>query len=301
MNKKKPLITKTLFILFALAIVFICNNCKNDNKHEKTTTKSDIDTSGVLIKYNNTLFTIPSPYQASYAIKDNNIAFNSSLLNSPDNYSNYTTNFTQALNIGIYGTDLGYLNAYEQSPKVISYFSTIKRLSKELRIQSAIRTNMIERIENNIEAPDSLLLFMSDTYRQFNVYLQNNNRNDIGVLIITGGWIESLYILSVNAVEQKDRSIINRLGEQKHPLDNLIELLSPYYYKSEIYSNLIDSLVDLAYEFDGIIYNYSYEEPIIYPKKKLTIINSKSNIIISEYHLRTISNKISSIRNSIIH
>jgi len=292
---------KSLLIIFTLAILFFNNSCKNNNESTENKPSQNIDTTSVILKYRNSLFTIPSPYQATYTIKNSNISFDYSLLNSADNYSNYTTNFTQALNIGIYGTDIGYLNVYAQTQKVISYFSTIKYLSEELGIQSAFQSSMINRIENNIENQDSLLLFMTDTYRKFDSYLQNNNRNEIGVLIITGGWIESLYILSVNAVEQKNRKIINRLGEQKHPLDNLIELLSPYYYKSEVYANLIDSLVDLAYEFDGIIYNYSYEKPEIFPEKKLSVINSKSNIIISEYHLRTINNKIASIRNSIIH
>jgi hypothetical protein len=301
MQAKRRITTKTLIIIFATSIIFISNSCKRNKEPHEDNSQQKIDTSGVILKYNNTLFTIPSPFQASYAIKRNDITFDFKLLNSTENYSNYTTNFIQALNIGIYGTDLGYLNVYEQSPKLISYFSTIKNLCEDLGIQSALKKNMLERIENNIEYSDSILLFMADSYRQFNSYLQKNNRNEIGVLIITGGWIESLYILSENAVKQNNRAIINRLGEQKHPLNNLIELLSPYYYKSEIYANLIDSLVDLAYEFDGIIYNYSYKKPKIYPEKKLSIINSKSNVIISEYHLRTINNKISSIRNSIIH
>ena len=223
------------------------------------------------------------------------------MLNPADNVSNYNTNFQEAINIGIYGTDLGYLNMYEQVPDVISYFTVIKKLSQELGIDDALQIDIIDRIEKNIDNEDSLLLYLTGTYRQFDSYLKNNNRKDIGVLIITGGWIESLYILSHSAVNSKNRQLINRLGEQKHPLDNLIEILSPYYYKSKEFSELIDSLVDLAYEFDGIIYSYTYEQPEIQPERKHTLIKSKSNVIISEYHLKTIANKISSIRNKIIY
>jgi hypothetical protein len=223
------------------------------------------------------------------------------LLNPVNNVSNYTTNFKQAINLGIYGTDLGYLNVYDQIPDVISYFTVIKKLSQELGIDDALQVDIIEKIENNIDNEDSLLFYLTGTYRQFDSYLKKNKRRDIGVLIITGGWIESLYILSHSAVDSKNRVLINRLGEQKHPLDNLIEILSPYYYQSKEFSELIDSLVDLAYEFDGIIYSFTYEEPEISPGKKHTLIKSKSNVIISEYHLKTIANKISSIRNSIIY
>lgn len=291
-----------LFIFILASILIIsCKPSSDKQENEERIPLREIDTSTVLLKINNTLFTLPSPYQATYSIKNSDIAFTKSLLNPPDNVSNYTTNFKQAINVGIYGTDLGYLNIYDQVPDVISYFTVIKKLSQELGIHNAIQIDIIDKIERNIDNQDSLLYYLTGTYRQFDSYLKTNNRKDIGVLIITGGWIESLYILSHAAVESKNRQIINRLGEQKHPLDNLIEILSPYYYNSKDFSLLIDDLVDLAYEFDGIIYSYTYKKPEINPEKKHTLVNSTSNVIISEYHLKTIANKISSVRNKIIY
>lgn len=293
---------RQVFIFIIASFLIVC--CKPSSDKQASDDKNsfrEIDTSTVLLKLNNTLFTIPSPYQATYSIKNSNIDFKKSLLNPPDNVSNYVTNFQQAVNIGIYGTDLGYLNIYNQIPDVISYFTVIKKLSQELGIHNALQIEMIDKIEENIDNQDSLLFYLTKTYRQFDSYLKANNRKNIGVLIITGGWIESLYILSHCAVESKNRQLINRLGEQKHPLDNLIEILSPYYYKSKEFSSLIDDLVDLAYEFDGIIYSYTYEKPEIHSEKKHTQVNSTSNVIISEYHLKTIANKISSVRNKIIY
>jgi hypothetical protein len=141
---------------------------------------------------------------------------------------------------------------------------------------------------------------MSSTYRLIDSYLKKNDRKEIGALIIAGGWIESVYILSQAILESNNRNLINRLGEQKHPLNNLIELLSSYYYDSDKYTSLIDSLVDLAYEYDGIMYNYYYEEPKIYPEKKLTVVQSRSNVVISKYHIQSIAGKIEKIRNKII-
>src|SRR6056297_2080085 len=296
----KILLQRIILISFVLAgILFSCNTNKDKNQEISHPVRK-IDTTTVLIKFNNTLFTLPSPYQATYSIKESNINFNKSLLNPADRVSSYSTNFKKALNIGVYGTDLGYLNIYDQVPDVISYFTVVKKLSQELGIHNALQTTIIQRIENNIDNQDSLLYFLTNTYKQFDAYLKQNNRKDIGALVIAGGWIESLYILSQNAIDSKNRKIINRLGEQKNPLDNLIEILSPYYYKSPQFTDLIDSLVDLAYEFDGIIYSYTYEPPVIHPDKKLTEIRSTSNIIISEYHIRTIANKIATIRNKII-
>jgi hypothetical protein len=290
---------KDIYFYFLLVILISCNNISDKEKLSNTYNNQSLDTTTVLLKYNNTLFTLPSPYQAAYTVKDNNIDFNKKLLNPVNNVSNYVTNFQQSLNIGVYGTDLGYLNIYDQIPDVISYFTVIKKLSKELGLDNALQVEIIDRIENNINNKDSLLELITGTYRQFDYYLKVNNRKESGVLILTGGWIESIYILSQNALESKNRQIIDRLGEQKHPLDNLIEILSPFYYNSKEYTDLIDSLVDLAYEFDGIIYNYNYLDTKVDVKNKITTINSKSIIMISEYHLKTITNKISSIRNKI--
>ena len=287
-----------LIIIFAL-IVISCNRPENKQSNEDDFI-GDIDTTAFVLKYNNALFALPSPFQVTSIIKNNSIDFNKTYLNLPDNVSNYTTVFKQSLNVGIYGTDMGYLNIYDQTPDIISYFTVIKKLSEELGLNSAFQTSFIDRIEKNVDNQDSLLFFLTNTYREFDNYLKNSNRKEVGVLIVTGGWIESLYLLANITNENKNRNIINRLGEQKHPLNNLIELLSPYYYKSKEFAWLIDALVDLAYEFDGIIFNYSYETSTVIPEQNLTIIKSNSNVIISEYHIRTIAQKISTIRNSII-
>jgi len=293
---------RTIFLYFLIVCSLLINSCnKPDSKHIKEENViADIDTTSLVIKYNNTLFALPSPFQVTSIIKNNSIDYNKSYLSSPENVSNYTTVFKQSLNIGIYGTDMGYLNIYDQVPDIISYFTVIKKLSGELGLNSAFQTSFIDRIEKNIDNQDSLMFFLTNTYREFDGYLKSSNRKDVGVLIVTGGWIESLYLLAKITSENKNRNIINRLGEQKHPLNNLIELLSPYYYKSKEFAWLIDALVDLAYEFDGIIFNYSYEESTVIPEQNLTLIKSNSNVIISEYHIRTIAQKISTIRNSII-
>ncbi len=95
-----------------------------------------------------------------------------------------------------------------------------------------------------------------------------------------------MYFLTQIALGNSNRDIINRFGEQKHPLDNLIELLTPYYYKSSDFSELIDELINVAYEYDGIIYSYNYKEPIIDAANRQITINSTTQVVVSEYHIR---------------
>lgn len=292
---------KLIFILFAaLFLVYGCGSRSNKENVLELKDNSQPDTLSMLVKFENSLFPLPSPYQAATLIKKKNLPFDENIASPLDNYKNFSTAFKKALNLGIYGTDLSYLNIYDRTPESISYLSVIKNLSDQLGISASFDESFFSSVEKNINNKDSILVLLSKTYRNTDSYLRVNDRKNIGALILAGGWVESLYILTKISKVDSDREIINRIGEQKHPLDNLIEILTPYYYKSQEFSTLIDGLIDLAYEFDGVIYSYSYKEPKIDVDKKIIYINSESRVVLSEYHLETISKKIEAIRNQII-
>lgn len=292
-----------LLLILLLPIAFTNSSCtgRQDKKAPSALHQPyKPDTLSFLIKFESSLFPLPSPYQVAHLVKNLGIPFNENILNKTENQKQYTTSFKQALNLGIYGTNLSYINIYERTPQSISYLNTIKKLTQELGLIPAFNRTFFEGIERNINSKDSLLVMLSRTYRVADTYLRESDRTEIGALILAGGWIESVYILSRLAKSTSNRELINRLGEQKHPLDNLIEVLTPLYYKSAEYAELIDMFIDLAYEFDGIIYSYSYKEPKVDVDNKIIYINSQSRVIISEYHLDIISNKIENIRNFMI-
>jgi len=299
-NKSFHRILKYHFLAYSIIFLIACSSQPKDERSMVLKENNLPDTLSMLVKFDNSLFPLPSPYQAASLIHKHNISFDESLANSTENYKNYSTAFVQALNIGFYGTDLSYFNVYEKTPQAVSYLGVIKKLSDQLGISMAFDKTFFSAIEKNINNKDSLLALMSRTFQSADSYLRANDRESIGALIIAGGWIESVYILTKIAKSTNNREIINRIGEQKHPLVNLIEILSPYYYKSDEFAELIDALYGLDAEFDNIIYSYSYKEPKIDVKNKIIYINSESRIVMSEYHLDTITKKIEDIRNKII-
>ena len=58
---------------------------------------------------------IPSPLEISMLLKESGKKYNASYLNPAENRSKYNSNYQKALNLGVYGTDLGYTNIYEQN------------------------------------------------------------------------------------------------------------------------------------------------------------------------------------------
>jgi hypothetical protein len=278
-----------------------CQPKQNGNKSKiDRALEVEFDSSNQMIKFENTLFSLPSPYQLSVLMKQIGSPFNSEILNPTSNFSKYTSLFKKSVNLGIYGADLAYLNMYEQSPSVITCFSVIKSMSTDLGLTSAFSPKMFERIENNIDNKDSLLFIMSNTYRDVDIYLKENQRQREGALVLAGGWIEAMYLVTQLATETKNQALIERIGESKQPLENLIKILSPYYNESTDIKDLVDDLVILANEFDGVETMYKYEEPEILADKKLTHIHSVTKVKVSDEVLAKISQKVKTIRDLLI-
>mgnify|MGYP006280052477 CR=1 FL=1 len=293
-------------LLYSLCIILVLSLFGGCRKGARETSKTErlmdeaMDTTGLLLRYHNNLFSIPSPYQAAYIIHQHDVNFSRALLNDPERYARYTTSFKKALNLGVYGTDLGYLNIFNRDQELQSYFKVFQSLAGDLGLRNALAPVELETVKNRFMTGDSAIYHLSSTYRKFDAYLREHNRQKLGALVLAGGWIESNYILSQIVLESNERQLINRLGEQKYVLENLIELLSSYYYEARRYTELVDALVDIAYEYDGVIYNYYYKKPVVKEEQKLTIIRSTSNVVISEYHIQTISKKLSKLRNKIV-
>ncbi|HOW21390.1 MAG: hypothetical protein KBB29_03950 [Bacteroidales bacterium] len=293
---------RIVFFVSGCFLIFGLTECNHPNKSDNQTIKEDvsIDTLPTLIKYESSIFPIPSPWQVVGLVKNLSIPYNENLLNRYDRYQKYGKSFKQALNLGIYGADISYLCIYDRTQEAIKYLDAIRKLCDQLGLEQIFDQNFFDAVEQNINNKDSLARIITKAYSSSDLYLKTNERSDIGALIVAGSWIESMYFLTQIALGNSNRDIINRFGEQKHPLDNLIELLTPYYYKSSDFSELIDELINVAYEYDGIIYSYKYKEPIIDAANRQITINSTTQVVVSEYHIRIISSKIESIRNKLV-
>lgn len=296
----KKLTIKALSIS-ALAIVFAgCGTDSGTPENNDTDTTKQIDQNkSQLLEIDGQLFSIPSPVQTALLIKEVGANFNGEMLNSPKNSTNYSTNFKKAVNLGVYGADLGYVTIYDQTQDAITYLTAIKTVGDELGVSSAFDLELVERFEKNIGNQDSLLSLVSDAYRASDRYLKNNEQNDVGGLILAGGWIESLYFATNAAKMTKNQEIIRRIGEQKNTLNNLIKLLTPYYSKPE-FSELIDGLMEINEIFNNVEFTYTYVEPTTDENSRTTTINSTTEVKISDEQLQNITDKIEQLRNKII-
>jgi len=291
-----------IIIFFIISTLLIsCGNGNNSDKDKNDKANKQNPENPTLVKFNGKVFSIPSPIQLAILSKKLNLPLEQNLLNDPNKYKIYNTNFKQALNIGVYGADLAYLNIYEQLSETSKYISVVKKMSNDLGIINSFSESTVKRLEQNNNDKDSLVYILSTVYRDVDSYLLDNNRTNISVLVIAGGWIESLYIMTQLLETSPNQEIINKIGEQKKILENLIELLRPFYNQdSENFDKLTEDLSAISTIFEEVKNEYTYNNVVTDEDKKLTIINSSTKSIITNTQLAEIILKIKNVRNWII-
>ncbi|MCF6366808.1 MAG: hypothetical protein L3J35_11460 [Bacteroidales bacterium] len=294
-------------LLFALSISvvffisFYLYSCKGeDSDNEKNNEMPEINQSVKTFKFKNRLFSIPSPSHVSDLIKDISTEFNEELLNPTTNKLNYSSTEKKALNLGVYTADLGYTNIYEQFSATTKYIKVVRSLSSDLQIMNSYTNEILSEIEQNIENNDSLNKIFTEAYREADLYLTDNNRENSAILIITGGWVEGLYLMTQIARNNKNKLLLDRIGEQKYSLDNLLKLLAQLKTDNKIRDDLLNQLFDLQLTFEKIIINYTYDKHIVLPNEKKTIVISNTEILINDNILKEITKKTEKLRNSII-
>lgn len=245
---------------------------------------------------------IPSPLEISVLLQQSGTRYNETLLNAPDNVSKYNTNYKRALNLGIYGTDLGYTNIYEQKLKGIRYLASIKSLADELGIGQFFDIETIGKLAANSQNLDSLLLITTQNFNSINHYLQSENKANLSVLLLAGGWVEAMEITCrVAALDRDNAQLKETIGAQKIILEQLVLLLS-FYEADQQMAGLSQSFKDLQAAFDAISITYTYKESTMEVVNGVAMIkdNSTTTINITDEDVDRITEKVNAIRNKII-
>jgi cell fate (sporulation/competence/biofilm development) regulator YlbF (YheA/YmcA/DUF963 family) len=290
----------------ALAMLFLaCGQQKKTDDQDFQSALDSLQDTGPKIDetlVNGILQQIPSPLEIASILKESGSKYESSILNSDDNLSRYNTNFTKALNLGVFGTDLGYTNIYEQSKDGINFLTAIKSLANDLNIGQFFDIETIGRLASNSKNLDSLLLITTQNFNDINTYLQNQGRSQISVLLLTGGWIEAMQIICQTADRNsKNKDLPEKIGEQKIILEQLTLLLS-FFEKDTNMASLLKDLRELETAYKSIEITTTYKESTMKIVDGVAMItdNSTTSIKITPEDVKNITRIVAGMRNKII-
>ena len=242
---------------------------------------------------------MPSPVEIASMLKKAGASYNPELLNSLQNLNTYESTKSKALNLGIYGSDLSYASIFNNTQDAMFYVKACKSLADGLGVSNAFDQETMERVEDNIDNPDSMLYVISDSYWLADAYLKEHERSVLSALIIAGGWIEGLYL----ATQLVDPSNPNQLGQQvadqKFSLEHLMNLITTY----SDHADLASIHTELK-ELHGI---YSELEVQKLEKKEnkvdangITTISGSKKLVVTPEQLKRIITKVEAIRTGFI-
>lgn len=255
-------------LYFAGTLIFsLFISCSNGGKEkateseeETTQIESNALESGSIdqltrFRYDKVIGNIPLPTEILEDIYRYGYTYINDLTNPHANVENYSTTNSKAVNLGIYGADLSYMIAYEQYHDAIKYIQATKILSDNLSIPFAFDQSVIERIEMSEGDKDSLINIIYGAYDKIDKTLRSDLRIGVAALVLTGGWVESLYLstqMFTNYPENEENEILRkRIWEQHFQLDNILKLLNDFK-DDTFFSNLITGLEDIQQHYKSL-------------------------------------------------
>jgi hypothetical protein len=244
---------------------------------------------------------ISSPVEMAALIKDLGVPFSNKYISPTNRVENLTTSYQQALNLGIYAADLGYLNMYNKTTAVIDYLTSIKYLSDKIKVGQFFDFTTLKRLATNSKNLDSLMYISVHSFNEMDKYLHSNNRTNLSTLIVTGVWIEGLYLGTQVYKVSPNKQLAERIGEQKLTLDQLVLILDRYQ-KDKQYAKLLEELNLIKDLFKTVKPRYEKGEPEMVEKDgMLTIIQHEKSITeISPELLTRIITTTEQVRNRLI-
>ncbi|MCU0383148.1 MAG: hypothetical protein MUF68_03695 [Cyclobacteriaceae bacterium] len=286
-------------ILLLAAATFVFQSCgssgdKSNNSDEFKAAEESLKNQIEEVVYN-----IPSPSEIPYLLQATGAEFNQSLINANTKASTYATrNDKAALNLGVYAADIGYLSSYDKSQEAIDYLNSCKLLADNLGVIGSFDIEVLKKFESNIANKDSLARLLNQTINQTENFLKDDSRNRLAALVLTGSFIEGLYISTgivktypKNGLTDEQRNLVltnlmRVILEQKKSVTELLKMLSTID-QAEPVGGLVADLKTLEADYAAL----NIEEQIK---------NNKANMVLTDAKLVSITAVVEKIRKGIV-
>ncbi len=274
--------SRSIILIIAALFLLSANACKKESKVKKHPSTS-IPTTQEQPQLK--VFPVPTPYEVTDVITKSGVSFDPGLLNPVDNQKKYLTAKAQALNLGVYGADLSYANVFNNGMLVREYFDAIKYLSDELGLTLLFTDDFLQRIDNNINNTDSLYKIATESYYKTYSYLVDRGKSDVASVVLTGSFVEGLYLALKSAGSAKQPDLIyKKIAGQKFASQQLVNLLD----KNASLSDMAEEVLSLLRPIDAILRKVKYvdDEPVYQPKDiemlRQAVLSTRQKIITME-------------------
>ena len=217
-------LTKTVYLFSALFLL----SCGGTEKTEEIISDEEKDTSfSEESKFNaqNVFNSLPDRTIILKLIEESKLEYDPDLLNNPTSVNNYALEAVKAVNLGIYGSDLSISSSFNQTQESMLFLKCVNVLATQLGVSAAFDQQIFERIDANESNKDSVIEIVTGAFKRVDEILKMNNRPATAAVILSGCWIEGLYVSCKLAQNTEAQAIVKTIIAQKESLKNLIVML----------------------------------------------------------------------------
>lgn len=292
-----------MFFLVTLLVFVSFSSCK---KKEKGSVPEPVfstympkymaDTSNMKEIY----YGLMTPVEVCNIFERLHLSFNDTIINSVSNADLYMTSYKAAMNLGVYGVDMGYMKLFGVNRQTVNYFMTIATLSERLNIPEDYLADAVRCIDDDMSSPDSLTILMTLAYQKIDDRLRlEGNEATLGLMMMAG-WIESMYLATQLAYNSSnpDPLVVEKIAQQKYSLISLLSYMKNYYDDPMVvfYTKKLKYLNRWFDTFD--IYYKKGDVTVDTTRKVIKTTGSEINVTVGT--LNQIRDYIAHLRNEII-
>lgn len=233
---------KRIFTLLAGMVLLFMVSCQNQNTETNGDEEFNEAADSKVIspeEIESLLRDFPQASEIPYYIERSGTQFDESLMNDLSLYEDYlTVQSKTALNIGVFGADVAYLCSYQKPQEAVDYMEISKEMAEYINVTNAFDMALMERFNANLEAKDELAKIIDDAIGKTSTALRSQDRINASVYIITGGYVEGMYLASgiiakyMNSEEIPDEvnasliEMIKLVASQEDNVKTITDLLS---------------------------------------------------------------------------
>lgn len=216
-------------------------SCTGKKGEPVESSDSKLDKESIEKTVRDVVYPLPTSYEVINMINKIEASYILGLTNPLANVDKYFTDKAQAINLGIYSADLSYASTYNMKQEVMNFMDASEKLIKELDITGAFNSEFVDEVEANLDNKDLLIELITESFYDTYEYLVKNNKEDLSLLVLSGSWVEAMYIsCNVSNTVYQNPELVKVIMHQKTALYKLVDLLVPHAGHESIQSVLDD-------------------------------------------------------------
>ena len=244
----KNLKISAILLLIAILSLSSCANKKKQNE-ELEVRKSEI--AEIVSDY---VYPLPSSFELMEMLNEIDAAYIIGISNLATEVERYEEMNKQALNLGVYLSDLSYASIYRRKKTAQDYLTACETLIRKLHVDDSFDKGFVSNVSNNIDNKDTLVTLLTSATQNVYSDLHRKGHKNLAYLMVAGAWTEAMYItLEVSKSTPLNAQIVNTILFQHQSLIETIKLLKEVSDDSDTNA--------LVAALEGIQNTFNQEDP----------------------------------------